>query len=79
VKYAQSNLHSILRLISKFPENMGKELLSKVEKTKLQDTLIVVLTVSNEKTKEIVYEIEEAIIDKCIHELGPEFFSLFSK
>lgn len=53
--------------MNKFPESMAQELLNKIEKTKLQDTLIVVLTVGNDKTKSIVYEIEEAIIDKCIY------------
>lgn len=42
---------AIIKLIAKFPDNLAKELLKKIDKTKLQDTMIVMLTVSNEGTK----------------------------
>ena len=50
-KYGQACLLAIIKLIAKFPDNLAKELLKKIDKTKLQDTMIVMLTVSNEETK----------------------------
>jgi hypothetical protein len=75
---ARINLETIIKLVEKYPEARSAELLMKISKTKFQNLAIVLLTVSDEETKEVVFEVEEAIIDKTIWSLQGAFFELFS-
>lgn len=54
-KYSMYCFNALTVLVSKYPDNLGRELLGRVERSKMQDLMMVILAVSGENTKELVY------------------------
>lgn len=65
-------------LIGGHPIGKPKEMLLKIERVKLQDVMITMLRISGDEVKLMVYDLQQDIIDKTIHELGHQFFELYS-